>query len=914
MGDENKKPSLKKNEVENEKKERKLGKIQTKPPTFQFGTIETKLPSFSSLFGEVKTIPNWIKKKEKSISPEPSKESDDIEWIRIIPRSGDKYTIEKLPSKLASIGGRVYFRFFKEDNGSICIFAGHESADAIKKALLQRLPNTDLQTSTSPPSYDEAVLYRKNDVGESLNKKGNLKDILNSLEPNTYLNIAFEEGSEEKFKQALRKRGKNVRGEDKEEKAQNTNTMSFSEAWSQILGLNNKKGGSVSKQKPEKNVKKELNAEEREQARRIDGWLNDSTNYFDVTLSIGAKKENHVRPIFVEVNTQLKEQDSFVLEKDKSKQNSIWREEELEQLINLPDMTDPIMQRNIPHLKQGEQTLDDDQMVEGVAVGRLIHPTKPKRLVCIPVNQFLRHFFMGGKNGSGKSSTAIQMIQSLLDEYGENPDKAPGFTYIDPAGSTLNIILNRLLHMESKGIKIPWNKIHYIDLTPESQYPVGLNLLYHNDDEDPISVAGNALDVIKSAYPGDAGFTERIMENGLATLVYDKKRKHTILGLMSILQYPDLRSDINLTDPLVQEFWETTGDSLGPKQLDPLLNRLRPLLQNPAMRRIFGQSDWMLNIRQWMDEGHIILVNVLNLEPKNMGLVGGQFALRYHVTAKTRPADISKPHMLMIDEAHNVKIPIINKIIAEDRKFGLSLGLITQFPEQFDGDISKSITENMGTFMTCTVGPDSARVMNKMMNGAFENSTLQGLPTSRVAAYTTIKGEPFSFMVKSDPPVIYLPNGKQATYGNDDEMGEAQQWAIDKAKELSSRDGKDRDTIDAEISEYMQWLRSFKPVEEDEELPPPPKEDKKSGSKLLSDELKILEAVVAMVGDKTIVEDYTSGILNGLKEYLPDEMASTINDKKLGKVLGKSDWLEEHGIESFKRAKSGGSFWSLKNK
>ncbi len=874
--------------------------------------VQTR-PDFSRFkLGEIQTKPDWATRKSKQLATQ----GDMIEWVRIIPFAGQSYDADKLPSKLGSITGVVHFRFYKDERSQIHIYAGHQSADKLRRALRQRVPDSDLQETDAPPTYDEKFVNRVGELGGTLNEKGNLIAILDALEDETYIDVTFEERPEHEFKKSLRdhvRGGTSGGGKD-------ASTMTAGEAWKELLGFSSSKPPSA--KKDGKAPKKELSTEDRDQLKRVESLISESTNYFRVTVRIGAKRQNHIQPICNEINTQMKKQHRLSLAAEEKKKlwknnsdspDALWREEELAAIVALPDMTNKTMLRSVTHMKPGEKSLSDDELSEGIAVGRLIHPTKPNRLVKIPTKQFLRHFFMGGKNGSGKSSTAVQMIQSLLDEWGANPNKASGFTYIDPAGSTLTIILNRLLHMEQQGIYIPWEKVHYIDLTPETEYPVGLNLIYHTAAEDPASVAGGALDVIKSVYGSDAIFTERLIENGLMTLLYDDRRTHTILGLTSVLQYPAMREDIDVVDPLVEEFWEVTGDELKPKQLDPLSNRLRPLLQNPTMRRIFGQTRWTLDICKWMDDGHIILVNVLNLEPKNMGLVGGQLLMRYHITAKTRPADISKPHILMIDEAHNVQIPVLEKVIAEDRKFGLSLGLITQFPEQFDS-LRKSITENMGTFLTCTVGPDSAGVMNKMMNNSFDNSTLQGLPTSRVAAYTSINGEPFSFMVKSDPPVIYLPNGKLATYESREEMEEAQNWAHAKAKELSSRDGAHRDQVDAEIKDYMDWLKQFRIVEDEDDDEPKAKSKSKKYRPTESEQ-PILDAIVGMIEDSGEWEGRTSELLASLESYLSEDALNEWTPNALGQLIKKAmSWLNANDVNGENKRKNNGSVWYLEQK
>ncbi len=832
----------------------------------------------------VQTRPDWMTRKPQAAKTTKA----GLEWVRIIPYAGNKQQADKLPSKLGGMGGTVVWRFAKDSQGKISILAAYSSAKTLRNALRQRLPHTDLQTVDAPQDYEFATVKRVGDPGGILSDSGNLAAILDALEPESYIELTFDQRPEQEYRAALRS------GSGRQATQSGNRLNDAAEAWKEILGIS----GGKSINKP--NSKSDTTGTDKDTSKRVDALLSESTNYFSVSITIGAKHANHRQAIFVEVNNQMKKTHHLSL--NASAREILWREPELAVLVAVPDMTNTQMQRAVTHLKPGERTLDDEALTDGVAVGRLIHPTKPKRLVMIPLKQFLKHYFLSGKNGSGKSSTAVQMIQSMLDVWAADPANASGFTYIDPAGSTLTIILNRLLHMEQQGATIPWDKVHYIDLTPDSEYPMGLNLLYRMPHEDISNVAGQALDVIKSAFGGDAIFTERLLENALSTLLYDTRRTHTMLGVLSVLQYPAMRAAIKIGDPMVEDFWKTTGDDLKPKDLDPLQNRLRPFLSNPAMRRIFGQAKWTLNIRQWMDDGHIILVNVKNLEPRNMGIVGGQILTRYHVIAKTRPEDISKPHMLMIDEAHNVQIPILGKVVAEDRKFGLSLGLITQYPEQFSPEIRKAISENMGTFLSCTAGPDSAGFIAKMVNNAFKPEDIQGLPSNTVAAYTTIDDKPFSFMVKSDPPIIYMRNGKAANYTKREEQGAAQDWAIEKARELAARDGSDRDAVDREIAEYFEWLKQFREDDGEDTLPA-------NIYKPVKGEHAILDAIKALVGDRVEWEGTTSELLVALAEYTDTD---DYKAAALGKLMSKAEsWLDAQNINAESRDTRKGTVWRL---
>ncbi len=885
--------------------------------------VQTR-PDFSRFkLGEIQTIPDWMKRKSKATPP--TQDDNNAEWVRIIPFAGQKYNSDKLPSKLASISGIVHFRFYKDDKSQIHIYASHQDINGLRKALRQRVPDADFQESQAPPSFSEKYINRVGGLGGTLNEKGDLAAILDALEDETYIDIAFEGRAEHEFKKPLRDY---LNGRSPNSGRKSASEMTVGGAWKELIGVSPSKKPSKTKS-DEKTAKHEMTTEEKEQAKRVSALISESSNYFRVTIKIGAARQNLMGAIFNEINSQMKKQHQFSMSTEektklwssKGDTEPLWREEELAVLIALPDMTNERMLQAITHLRPGERTLDDNELTKGVAIGRLIHPTKPNRLIMVPTPQFLKHGFLTGKTGAGKTSTAIQAIQSIIDEWGANPGTAPGFTYIDPNRSALITIVNRLLHMEQHlGIKIPWEKVHYLDMRPESQYPVGLNLLHCSPDADITEVSQNIVDMIMSTYgsSGTLGKTEKLMDNGLATLLSDRSRVHTIFGLNYVYMYPLFRETLTIRDPMLKMFWRTDGADTATSELTAMNNRLRPLLNATAMRRIFGQTTWTLQIRKWMDEGHIVLVDALGLGDMGVKVAMGQLVTQYHITANQRPADISKPHILMIDEAHLVQIPILSRVIAVDRKFGLSLVLITQSPEQFNADLRTAITENMGTFMVCKVGPKSASAMAEMMNSAFDKNTLQALPSNDVAVLTEINKQPFSFKVRSDPPIMYLPNGDVAKYDQNvgGETWQAQEWALAKAMELASREGRHVEDVDRDFEEYDEWWEQFAP--EDEDGHDEPRSSAKSKGKAKNyrpteDEQPILDAVIGLVEDKGgSWQGYAKELLAELSDYLDQETADDLSASQLGSLLTRAnDWLVNQGVEAEKKQKEKGAYWFL---
>ena len=70
----------------------------------------------------------------------------------------------------------------------------------------------------------------------------------------------------------------------------------------------------------------------------------------------------------------------------------------------------------------------------------------------------------------------------------------------------------------------------------------------------------------------------------------------------------------------------------------------------------------------------------------------------------TPPEDSRKPFYLYMDEMHSFISLSFVDVLAEARKYGLSLFLTRQFIEQIDERIRGAIFGNMGTTITFRVG------------------------------------------------------------------------------------------------------------------------------------------------------------------------------------------------------------------
>jgi hypothetical protein len=730
------------------------------------------------------------------------------------------------PQKERLKRGREWFRFLihSDDRGQISFFIGfpRDRQSGVREAIKTCYRNCEIHLMKP----EELPLPKKGEKGYggsfSLSRRGKeaglplcsfngqdqLSNVLFSLEPNTWIDIVF---SPIRAKQLATKI-------DKTKQYILTNKGKLKEPLD----------------------KKDLHPTEKQIVEDLEDRLTANQKAFEVMVSLWTGKERGdvAQTLANKISSMMRRGNDLHLNLSGKcpitevvpypfpiKKGMYWTDKELAQFIHLPggpnqraekqeDNTEHIYDRII-HLEKGQRSLKDNELAEGVKVAKLLHPLQIDRWIKIPIEQFKKHFVLSGITGSGKSSTSLTIFRALIDDWLENPKKEPGFTYIDPSEETVLAILTYLLAKEKQGYKVPWEKVHFINLH-EPQYPIGLNILKKQPELSSEITLNLAKKLVKYAYENkDTPSLDRFLESALSTLI-NHEEEHSLASLYQIFMDEEFRNRVvpQVSDEFLQGFWKQEGDNDFKRDIRPLLNRLNSLLLNKHLRRMFGQKQWGLDILKWMDEGHIVLIDALGMDKRDFFLAGGTIVEYYYEIAKQFRGTGSKLHILAIDESHLLKLPIYPEMIAFARKHGLSLGLITQYFEQFKGeqDILKAM-KAVGNVLCCTQEAESAELMSKVMNDKFDPEFLKKLPDLTTVVYTRTKEKDLitgkkhmrsiACLGNPEPPYLYLPEGRPANHEDQAEIIRAKEWAMEKALELQKRDGRPVEEIDAEISEIL---------------------------------------------------------------------------------------------------------------
>jgi len=361
-----------------------------------------------------------------------------------------------------------------------------------------------------------------------------------------------------------------------------------------------------------------------------------------------------------------------------------------------------------------------------------------------------RHIYIVGKTGMGKTvlleNMAIQDIQ-----------KGKGVGFVDPHGEAAE----RLLDL------IPSNRINdVVYFNPaDLEYPIAFNIMEKVDVEHRHLVAGGLMGVFKKIWPDVwSARMEYILNNSiLALLEYPGS---TLLGVNRMLGDPEYRKKVveRITDPVVKTFWlqefARYTQRYEVEATAAIQNKVGQFISAPLIRNIIGQVKSSIDMREIMDEGKILILNLSKgrIGEDNARLLGALLITKLQLAAMSRvdiPEEERRDFFLYVDEFQNYATEAFANILSEARKYRLSLILANQYIAQLEemtplGKSSKvkdAVFGNVGTIIIFRVGAEDAEFLEKEFLPEFTAQDLVNLTKYNIylkLMVDGIAGSPFS--------------------------------------------------------------------------------------------------------------------------------------------------------------------------
>lgn len=298
-----------------------------------------------------------------------------------------------------------------------------------------------------------------------------------------------------------------------------------------------------------------------------------------------------------------------------------------------------------------------------------------------------------GTTGTGKTTLLLNMVC-------QDMAAGDGVCVLDPHGDFTTDILRRVP-------KNRWDDVVLFDPT-DMAYPLGLNLLDCNraDPRERDLVTSAIIDILYKLFDYSWGpRMEDLLRHSILTLLYHPKPT-TLIHLMLLLIDPQHRQRLTATakehDPILRSYWEkqfpepipgARGDwHLYREQRELVgssLNKIGRFIANPILRHIVGQEQSAFNMRQIMDQGHILLINLSkgDLGPDNASLLGAVLVNQVLIAALSRrdvPEDERVPFHLYVDEYQTFATRTFPQLQSEARKYAIDTIVAHQYRDQLD--------------------------------------------------------------------------------------------------------------------------------------------------------------------------------------------------------------------------------------
>ncbi len=360
-----------------------------------------------------------------------------------------------------------------------------------------------------------------------------------------------------------------------------------------------------------------------------------------------------------------------------------------------------------------------------------------------------RHMYLIGKTGMGKSTVLENMI---VDDI----RAGRGVAVVDPHGDLAEKIMQ---YIPAERV----NDVIYFN-PADMEYPIAFNVVEQVDHHLQHLVASGLIGVFQKLWADSWGpRLEYILRNAiLAILDFPGS---TLLGVVRMLSDKPYRKRVvaNIKDPVVKAFWEKEfagyADKFASEAVSPIQNKVGQFLSSALMRNIVGQVKSAINLRQIMDEGKILIMNLSKgrIGEDNSALLGAMMITKIQLAAMSRvdiPEKERRDFYLYIDEFQNFSTDSFANILSEARKYRLDLILAHQYIEQLTEKVKPAVFGNVGTMISFRVGASDAEALAKEFMPVFNEEDLVNLPKYEMYLKLMIDGVASSpFSAKGLPPL-----------------------------------------------------------------------------------------------------------------------------------------------------------------
>ncbi len=300
-----------------------------------------------------------------------------------------------------------------------------------------------------------------------------------------------------------------------------------------------------------------------------------------------------------------------------------------------------------------------------------------EQTVCIPHEIRSRSTHLIARPGMGKSTLQEHMVLSDIQT-------GAGVAVLDPHGDLVRRLL-QLIPQEHA------DRVIYFFPGDRSWVPLW-NPLQAVPNQDISRTADDIVSAIKSIVQGWGDRLENLLRHAIYALL--RVPGSSFLDVANLLRKGSKESktliieiEKVLDNEITRNFWQNDFAKYNNQDLTPPQHKLSKLLMSGTVALMLSQPENRINFREIMDTGKILLIDLAELGSDIRELLGSFILSLLHISALSRsdtPIEQRKPFHIFCDEAHRFLNASFEDLIAENRKFAVSLTLAHQYLEQFN--------------------------------------------------------------------------------------------------------------------------------------------------------------------------------------------------------------------------------------
>lgn len=389
--------------------------------------------------------------------------------------------------------------------------------------------------------------------------------------------------------------------------------------------------------------------------------------------------------------------------------NEIWEKPLIEAQV-YPDcaarimLFEPELFENVPGIRVSEEPVEmipashkDTKCKSFVNIGQATDTSGLRRKIKIGDIDLKRHYQIVGQTGTGKSTLLANTILSAIKN-------GYGLTFFDPHGTTIDVILKSVPMEHAERIRVV--------RIGDAKNPVPLNIWDSDDYEKEERTINDLCELFGDIFdPKREGIVGPRYERWLSTFC---KASIAMLGrrasLESITVISQSRDNMykacqtfkneypELVETIKQEYGLDNSSDFH-NMLGWFLCKFQRLISVEQLRKTLGAGTNALDLNNTIDTDTVTLIDLASptIGTHAARIVGTLIMMKLWNAAMQRK-DREKTHIVVVDEASLFTTNPMPRMLAEGRKFGISMILCHQHARQLSEEIRDALEANSANF------------------------------------------------------------------------------------------------------------------------------------------------------------------------------------------------------------------------